>query len=421
MNRKQFLVLLAVLALLAAAGAGVMLSDRTAWKAPDSRIGQKVIAGLKISDVAEIAISDASGELHLVRADGGWRLRERADFPADTDRIGGLLVKLAELKIVQAESLPESQRARLQLADPKDAAAAGAATLLELKDGKGQSLARLLLGKTVLKKSEVPVPGGGDSVPAGRYLLAGGDAATVLTVSEPFALVEPKPELWLVRDLIRVDRAKTITATGGDGKPRWQVTRETDAGLWKLAGASEKADLQKLQDVAGALYSITLADVVADPSKADTGLDKPVTIRAETFDGATYTLRIGNRDKDRYYVGVDVAGEPTRQSSSARPAKTRSPRTRKRKTRNSPITLKRLRRTSRREKSSVAGPISSPRARSRRCCASAQLLAEPKKDENKKDQDIEGTRRKTLTASPAAARAMNGARPSRKCLKRPRT
>ena len=165
-----------------------------AWKAPDARIGQKVLPGLKISDVAEIALKDASGELHLVRADGGWRLRERADFPADTDRIGGLLVKLAELKIVQAEGLPESQRARLQLAEPKAPAAAGAGTLLELKDGKGQSLARLLLGKTVFKKSDVPMPGGSDSVPAGRYLLAGGDAATVLIVSEPFTMVEAKPE-----------------------------------------------------------------------------------------------------------------------------------------------------------------------------------------------------------------------------------
>ncbi|HMH19313.1 MAG TPA: hypothetical protein VK572_14345 [Burkholderiales bacterium] len=68
MNRKQFLIALGVLVVLAAAGAAVVFSDRSAWTSTDSRAGQKVLAGLKISEVAEIAIKDSSGELHLVRA-----------------------------------------------------------------------------------------------------------------------------------------------------------------------------------------------------------------------------------------------------------------------------------------------------------------------------------------------------------------
>src|SRR5437773_2429995 len=67
MNRRQFLLALAVLAVLAAAGAAVVLSERAAWTAADSRAGQKVIAGLRLSEVAEIAILDPAGELHLAR------------------------------------------------------------------------------------------------------------------------------------------------------------------------------------------------------------------------------------------------------------------------------------------------------------------------------------------------------------------
>jgi len=124
MNRRQFFIALAVLAVLAAAGAAVVLSDRAAWTAADSRAGQKVIAGLRLSEVAEIAILDPAGELHLARGEAGWSVRERAGFAAETDRIAALLVKLAELKIVQSEPLPESQRARLELFESKDKAGA---------------------------------------------------------------------------------------------------------------------------------------------------------------------------------------------------------------------------------------------------------------------------------------------------------
>ena len=68
MNRRQFFIALAVLAILAAAGAAVVLSDRSAWTAADSRAGQKAIPGLRLSEVAEIAIRDSSGELHQLSA-----------------------------------------------------------------------------------------------------------------------------------------------------------------------------------------------------------------------------------------------------------------------------------------------------------------------------------------------------------------
>src|SRR5262249_38672390 len=151
-NRKQFLVVLAALAVLAAAAVGVFLSERSAWTSTDSRAGQKAVAGLKIADVAEITIRDSSGELHLKRGASGWTVRERADFPADTDRVAAMLVALVEAKVVQSEALVEGQRARLELVEPKDKAS-GAGTVIELKDAKGGALGRLLLGKKIMKPS----------------------------------------------------------------------------------------------------------------------------------------------------------------------------------------------------------------------------------------------------------------------------
>jgi uncharacterized protein DUF4340 len=315
-NRRQFFIALAALAVLAVLGAAVVLSDRSAWTAADSRAGQKAIPDLRLSEVAEIAILDPASELHLARGETGWSVRERAGFAAETDRIAALLVKVAELKIVQSEPLPESQRARLGLLEPKDKAAGGG-TLIELKDAKGGSLGRLLLGKKIVKSSPVASLSRGETEATGRYLTAGGEAGTMLAVGEPLTEVESKPELWLVKDLLRADGAKSISSSK-DGRQRWSVTRETESADWKFAGSKEKPDLQKATDLASSLGWVNLVDVVADPAKADTGLDHAIVIKADTFDGISYTLTVGNKAGDNYYVRVAVAGEPRKTRTPAK-------------------------------------------------------------------------------------------------------
>jgi Domain of unknown function (DUF4340) len=314
MNRSQFLTVLAALVVLAAAAAWVTWSDRSAWSGGDSRAGQKAVAGLKINDVAEIVIRDPSGELHLERAQAGWSVRERAEFAADTDRVAGLLVKLAEARVVQSEPLIESQRARLDLVEPGDKSS-GAGTSVELKDAKGGSLGRLLLGKKIMKSPAMASLGRPEADATGRYLVAGGDEKTVLAVGDPLNEAEAKAQDWLVKDLLRVEGAKTISSSK-DGKLRWTVTRNTESANWNLAGTRDKPDLQKATDLASSLGWVNLVDVVADPVRTDTGLDHAIVIKAETFDGLKYTLSVGKQSGTNYYVRVAVAGEP---------AKTRKP------------------------------------------------------------------------------------------------
>jgi Domain of unknown function (DUF4340) len=311
MSRKQFLVVLAVLLALAAAAAALVFSDGEGWRRGDARAGQKLVPDLRIADVAEIAMRDGSAVLHLARADHGWVVRERADFPADVERIGELLLKVADLRAVQTERLPESQRARLQLVAPGDKGPKDAGTTLELKDGKGAVLAHLLLGKKVFKRAEVAAVGNRDeSLPSGRYLLAGADAGTMIVVAEPFATAEPRPERWLAKELIRAERVRSVTSIGPDRKQRWTIVRDADNADWRFAGAGGKPDLQKATDAAGAFAWMDVVDVVVDPRNTETGLSRATTVRAETFDGLTYTVRVGDKAGDNYYVAVAVAGEP---------------------------------------------------------------------------------------------------------------
>ena len=318
MTRKQFLIVVAALVVLAIAGAWIMQSQRTAWNSADTRIGQRLVPGLKLEDVGEIALRDGLAALTLVRREGNWLVRERADFPADAERVRELLLQLAELKIVQTEFVAEAQRARLELDEPGAAAHAGAGTLLELKDAAGKSMTRLLLGKKVTARTAAAGPSPEQGVPTGRYVMPGTETGSVVLVSDPLAAAQARPDAWLAKDLIRAERIKSIAATGPDGRKMFVLSRETDSYDWKLVGGG-KPDLQKAQDAVGALQNMNLSDVVPDPGSAASGLDRPTVITALTLDGVAYTLRIGSKTADdRYFISISVSGEPAATRTAGR-------------------------------------------------------------------------------------------------------
>ena len=307
MNRKQFIGLVGVLVVLLAAGAWVKWSEQAQWKATDERVGKLLLPSLKLADVAEVRIVESGGSVTLKRNEGGWIVTERADFPADVERIRDLIVKLVELKISQIEPLVDSQRAKLVLVEPKGADTKDAGTVLELKDKDGKSLARLLLGRVVTKKVEQQTPQGQTvtrDVPSGRYV-TGTEPNTVAVVSDPLSAAEAKPASWLFKDVFRIERAKVLTSTTGDGKPRWAYMRDTDSVEWKFVGSSEKMDLQKAQDNVSALIYVALSDVT-DPSQANFG--KGIRVKVDTFDGFTYDVSFGDKtDRDLYYMKFTVS------------------------------------------------------------------------------------------------------------------
>lgn len=310
MTRKQLLILVIALAVLAAGGAWLADTQRTAWKKTDTRVGQKLLPGVKLEDVVEIALRNASGRLTLVRRDDVWAIKERADFPADVERVRELLLKLIELKIVQTEPVAPAQGARLDLLDPDSAPASGSGTSLELKDGAGRLIARLLLGKQVATQTAASGPSADQAIPTGRYVVQGKETGSVALVSDSLGTAEAKPQAWLSKNLIRAERVKSVTVTGADGGKRFTLSRGSESEDWKLAGGA-RPDAQKAQDAVGALQGMTLEDVVTDSGAAAAGMTRPVTVRAETFDGLNYTLRIGGKAaENRVFIALSVTGEP---------------------------------------------------------------------------------------------------------------
>jgi hypothetical protein len=316
MKGKQLTLVLVLLVVLGAVALFLNHRKSATWSESATTSSGKVL-DFPLNDVTQITIKEGGTELNLVKKDDVWKVKERADYPADFDRVSALIRKLWELKPVQDVKVGPSQLARLQLTEPAQGANNG--TLLDLKGAGDKRITALLLGKKYVRDQDHPVAeGGGFAV--GRYVMGQDGSNRVYLVSDTFEELQMKPEQWLRRDFIKVDNAKSIAVAGTTPAVNWKLTRDAATSPWKLADAKpgEELDNAKASGVASVFAYGSFADVLApDAPVTETGLDKPSTVRIETFDNVVYELKIGKLMGENYPVLVSVKGEPPKERTPA--------------------------------------------------------------------------------------------------------
>ncbi|MBI4025065.1 MAG: DUF4340 domain-containing protein [Verrucomicrobia bacterium] len=310
MNQKQLNLLLIVAIIVVGISFFVLKSGRSSWKSSAAGSRLKVLADFPINDIEQVRIAQSSGGLNLVKKDGVWRVRERYDYPANFTQISDFLRKLWELKAVQWMAVGSSQYKRLELVSPDDKTAPSSGTLVELRNASGKMIKSLVLGKKHMRQMSESSPfGGSGGYPDSRYVLTLGESKDVALVSELFSEVEPKSESWLDKTFFKVENPKEIAVTSKESSKCWRLTRDTETADWKLDGAKSDASLDsaKVSSAASALSSPSFNDVVAPQTKPeDAGLNMPTLIAIKTFDGFSYTVKIGKVISDAYHLQVKV-------------------------------------------------------------------------------------------------------------------
>ncbi len=320
MNR-QFLAILGVLVVVMG-GAALLVFQRGAADKPavSAQLGQPLLRGLKASEVSTIVVLEPKSTLTLAKKDNRWVIVEKNGFPADLDKVTDLVVKAIELKAGQVEPVGEKDRARLNLADPGKE---GAATLIVFKAADGKALAELLVGKKYFKKEPE-----GDASKAqgdGRFVMLPSDPKQVYIVADPLRVASANSSDWISKEGFAIERVKSLEVKPAEGADGYRIERDTDGIDWKLDRAAgvqttgQKLDVSRANAASYSLSKIDIEDLAA--ADANTGLDKPTIVTATTFDGLTYTLRIGNVEKDKAFVKVEVEGMPVRESTPPKNAK----------------------------------------------------------------------------------------------------
>lgn len=308
MKGKQLAIVLVLL--IVVGGIALFLNHRNSasWSETATTTTGKVL-DFPLNDVSDVTIKGGGTELNLGKKDEVWMVKERADYPADFAKVSALIRKLWELKPVQDVKAGPSQLAQLQLTEPAPGSASG--TLLDLKGAGGKRLAALMLGKKNLRNPDQPAgEGGGFAV--GRYVMGQDGSNRVFLVSDTFEEIEMKPEQWLNRDFIKIENAKSIAVDGTTPAMSWKIVRDAAASPWKLADAKPGEDLDnaKASGVASHLSAASFADVLPpDAPVTETALDKPSTVRIDTFDNFVYEFRIGKLAGKNYPALVSVKAE----------------------------------------------------------------------------------------------------------------
>ncbi len=319
MNRKQFIVLLVLVVVLGGAAWLHYRKQVAGWGNQNPKLGQKLLGNFQVNDVAQIRIQEDTNDLTLAKTNGIWCVGQRDDYPANFAEISQLLLKLRDLKIVQAEEVEPSQLSELNLAPPGQGT--NSATSLELCDAAGKPIRTLWLGKQHMHGSGQPGPDAADEIwPDGRYVLAASNATSVAVISSPLNEVNPAPDQWLDKTFFKIEKPQSISVDFPEATNSWKLVRASETNSWALAEAKpgEKLDESKASETAESFSSPSFVDVATDLDKKQTGLDKPTLVEMKTFDGFDYSLKIGLETNDNYYLTVKTSAAFPKEPAAAK-------------------------------------------------------------------------------------------------------
>ncbi len=258
MKTKTFLILLAILVVVVAAG-GLVIYEKAGPRA-SLKMGASMIPGIPAGDIAAIHIRNAEENIELVNGNKGWLVQTSYRYPADFSRIKELVDTVKDAKIGRSFDSTEEIRKRLDLVFPNDAAAAKgkSGTLIELKNDKGALIAGILIGETRKR-------GGKGDVPDGQYVMLEGNK-NIYLVDKIFTSFETGHSSWLAKNPVRingVDVAKiSCEGPGGEG-PRYVFERNAKGGELDLTVpiSGQNVDRASLNRLSGALSSLQIEDI----------------------------------------------------------------------------------------------------------------------------------------------------------------
>ncbi len=312
---KKILILLAVLAALIVT-AVVYQKQQNATLNTAATSGARsrdlLLPKLDITEVQKIRVKDDKGEVNIAINDDrkGAAVAERGGYRASLDRVGRVLSELREQKIASKQQVGKGAWAEVKVQPPGEAKE-GVGTLVELLGSSGKVLASLVLGEQLSIAGGVSSTGfsGGNQ----RFVRIPEDGDTIWVVSNTFYDLEAKPEAWLDKAFIDIQKIREIAvkmAEAGDG---WRVGRKEETATdYDLLDAKpgEVLDRPKLS-VSSLLSAPTFNDVHAKDKAAEL-LKGAITARITTFDGFTYDIQVAKQSKDaadKYYLSFEIKAD----------------------------------------------------------------------------------------------------------------
>lgn len=341
MKSKQLIILVAILAAAGIAAALKMRSRDAAIGGKPQEVGSRILKGFEPEGVAGFTISDGKDSVEIALKDGKWVLPSRDGFPASLTAVNELRDAAHQLKVLSVQNVGASQLGRLQLREPaSDVPDAERSKMVSFRDNAGKDTITFFAGKTSEPKSD-----GGMNFNAGprpQFVRVKGTDGIVYQAVQGFASLNATVKSWLDKEsFFKVEKLKSIAVTGPTPEESWKVFREAEGGELKLDAPKdgEEFDATKAAGPGGAFAYAAFEDLAPAADKEKAALDKPThTAVIETFDGFTYTIKVGAKAAaeaaaatadagaaENYYLSFSADGKFAEQRTPPAPDKDGKP------------------------------------------------------------------------------------------------
>jgi hypothetical protein len=218
----------------------------------------------------------------------GWSIKERSDYPADTQKVNALLLALEDAKLREEKTSNPTNYATLGVQDLTAPGATGA--LVELAGPNLSGAVKLVVGKS-------------DAMTRASYVRRFGEAQSWLTNE---IQVNTDATAWLRRDLLNIgaDRIQEVLVQIS-GSPRYSVVKEKRADAnFDVTPLPKKRELNSVSaanSVAQILTSLQLDDV--RPAAELSNNKSAAQTSFHTFDGLTVDF-CGYKIEDKHWITV---------------------------------------------------------------------------------------------------------------------
>jgi Domain of unknown function (DUF4340) len=298
MKRKQVYLLLTIALVLVVAGTIFQMRQSSTWKQATSE--RQIYPNLAVNDVTKIHVQTGKDNLTLQSSSDTWQVAERYGYPADFAKIREMLRSIWDLKYVRVLEIGPSQLGRLQLLPPGQGDQSG--TEIDLVGTGDKRIATLILGKK---------PSGSESaLGSGRFASNPEQKNQAYLIDETFPTLDAlNPSAWLNKQFIDTQKLRSVVRGNVGNALGWKVSRKDDHADWELQDPAANESLEKENANPLSSLSISLQDVRPENAPvSETGLQQPLVVELETFDGFHYRLEIGGSGPEQtHFLRVKVS------------------------------------------------------------------------------------------------------------------
>lgn len=262
--------------------------------------------------VAKIIIRDADNGFTLRRGDDGqWTAPDKFDYRADRDKVRDLVVKMADMQLIERKTARPDLYHRLEVEDLDAEGAQSRFVRLESKDGT--VLAEALFGKTVNHKT--------GPANTGIYLRPVGSDRAWLASSD--LAIDTEPNKWLDRAIVDLASGvvRRVAVRPQTSRP-YAIERKEGEDDFHVADLPDDIAIKQndVNRIGSAFTNLTFEDV--KPKDQMSWPDASDTAKLETFDNLGLEARLAKvADATWIQISATYLGDEADDSEGAKAAR----------------------------------------------------------------------------------------------------